>query len=725
MRALTGMLPMLLVACAGLPSRDDGRLQREAMAGTERAPPVPAPVAAPGTGGPARHELSPGSGRYVQVQGRRPGPPAADAGGGITFNFENQPIQTVAKAILGDVLKRNYSIAPGVQGQVSFSTSRPVARDQVRDILDMLLAWTGNVLLEQGGRDVVAPLEGAAAGHVVPRLGASAPAYGLQARLFPLRYISALEMQKLIKPFARADAILLADPGRNLLVLAGTPQELRNYQQTVQTFDVDWLRGTSVGVFGLEQAGVKELLEPLNALFGPKGDTPLAGMFRFIPVERTNALVVITTQPEYLQEVGDWIARMDRGAGNEPQLHVYEVRNIQASELAAYLSDIYGEGRDGRRPSGEIAPGLRPAVLGRTERAAGRGAAAGAFALAPPERPQGGDETLASSREGAPGAAATLLENGVRIAPAEAGNQLLVRARPSQWREIQMAIHHLDVRPLQVQVEARILEVSLVNEFSLGVQWYLEGLAGATTGTEGGRTTIIPGDPGNHQQGAVGAGGGGLAAGDGFYYSFLTHNLQMAVHAMESSGRSKVLSAPSVVVMSNQVAHFQVGEEVPINTTSLNINSNAENVVNNATYLSTGVLLTVQPRINPGGLVYMDIHQQVSSALANSANAQGNPTISERSIDTQVAVQSGQTVLLGGMIQQQEGDTRQGMPWLGRIPWLGHLFGTTSRDRRRSEIIVLLTPRVIRDGGDAKAVSDEYRQQFESLRPLPPATRRP
>ena len=737
------ILLVVLAGCKDWQRPDDARLQREAMAGTERPAPVAVPPgAAPAAAGTGGREYRPGSGQYLRVQGPATAARVAKGPGAVTFNFEGQPIQAVVKAILGDLLQANYSVAPGVQGQVSFSTSQPVTRSQALPILENLLAWTGNALVRQEGRYMVAPAAAAVAGNVVPGLGAAAPAGGLQARLFPLRYISAIEMQKLIKPFARADAVLLADPGRNLLVMAGTPQELHNYQQTVATFDVDWLRGTSVGVFSLDQANVKDLMEPLNGLFGPKGNTPLAGMFRLIPIERTNALVVITTQPDYLQEVGDWIARMDRGGGNEPQLHVYDVHNIQASDMAIYLNDIYGSdsGVSGdRSSSGQVAPGLTARTLGQSAgNAGGLGATAGGSGAMGAGIGQntgigmGRSGTAAGTAAAAgmsgdqlppdgmarPHIGASTLDHGVRITAAEGGNQLLVRARPAQWHEIEQAIRQLDVSPLQVQVEARILEVTLVNEFSFGVQWYLEGLAGATTSNSGGTSSLVPGDSGNHQQGAVGGGGNTLGASDGFYYSFLTHNLQVAVHAMESNGKTKVLSAPSVVVMNNQTANFQVGDEVPINTTSLNINSNADNVVNNATYIPTGVLLTVQPRVNPGGLVYMSINQQVSSVLGNSANAQGNPTISERSINTQVAVQSGQTVLLGGMIQQQEVDQRQGMPWLSRIPLLGSLFGTRSRNRTRTEIIVLLTPKVISSSEEAKAVSDEYRQKFQSLQPL-------
>lgn len=344
LRTATLALVVGLAACASLPQpRDDGALQREAMAGTQNPVPAPLPLNSGGAshGAAATAELSHGSGQFIRPGALATPRPAASGNGAVTFNFENQPVQAVVKAILGDLLKQNYTIVPGVQGNISFSTAEPVDSSQALPILETLLSWTGNALVHRDGGYVVMPQKDAVAGNLVPSLGAAAPQGGLQARLFPLRYISASEMQKLIKPFARPDATLLVDPARNLLVMSGTPQELANYQSMVRTFDVDWLRGMSVGVFNLQYANVGELMPKLDAMFGEHGNTPLAGMLRFIPIERTNALVVISTQSDYLQEVGDWIARIDRGGGNEPQLFVYDVRNIKASDLARYLSLIH------------------------------------------------------------------------------------------------------------------------------------------------------------------------------------------------------------------------------------------------------------------------------------------------------------------------------------------------------------------------------------------------
>jgi general secretion pathway protein D len=746
-----------VAGCASLPQpHDDGALQREAMAGTQNPVPAPLPLNSDGrrrSAPAATAEVSHGSGQFIRPGALATPRPAASGNGAVTFNFENQPVQAVVKAILGDLLKQNYTIVPGVQGNISFSTSEPVDASQALPILETLLAWTGNALVRRDGGYVVMPQKEAVAGNLVPSLGAAAPQGGLQARLFPLHYISATEMQKLIKPFARPDAILLVDPARNLLVMSGTPQELANYQSMVRTFDVDWLRGMSVGVFNLQYANVGELMPKLDGMFGPQGNTPLAGMLRFIPIERTNALVVISTQPDYLQEVGDWIARIDRGGGNEPQLFVYDVRNIKASDLARYLAQIYTNGAgSGGDNGGQVGPGLVGATLGSAENAGatGMGSTAGSFGSAADASRNGGQVNtgvgggsgpgVGSGREG--GAAAggfgsssatsfgstpagggngaaseqqySSSDGSVRISSVDGSNQLLVRARPSQWEEIKGAINKLDNVPLQVQIETRILEVSLTGEFQFGVQWYLEGLTGSTTDSSG---SIVPGQPYRHRQVALGQGGNAFG-GEPFFYSFLNSNLQVAVRAMETSGNTKTLSAPSMVVMNNQVASIAVGNQIPINQTSVNTGIGTATSYSQVSYLSTGVILNVQPRINPGGLVYMNISQEVSQADKSVPLVNGNPAISQRKLATQVAVQSGQTVLLGGLIQQAEGNTDTGIPGINRIPVLGRLFGNTNRSRNRTELIVLITPRVIRGGADAKQITDDYQSKFESLEPL-------
>jgi general secretion pathway protein D len=535
-------------------------------------------------------------------------------------------------------------------------------------------------------------------------------------------------MQKLLRPFARENAFLLVDPARNVLSLAGTPDELANYQDTIDTFDVDWLKGMSIGVYGLQRASVAELMPQLQKLFGPDSGIPLADMVKFMPNERTNSIVAISSQPAYLQEVGDWIATIDEGGGNEPQMYVYDVRNMKASDLAKYLRQIYGNGAIKQDAAAKVAPGLRTTSLSSLNGSANGlpGAASQASAGMGTENNRaqgnseeeegedassGGEMSDSESGETAESAgqdASQSLEQSVRITAQKSTNQLLVRTRPAQWKEIESAIKRLDNLPLQVQIETRILEVKLTGELDLGVQWYLGKLAGNSA------STTVANTSGN--QGALGAGGAGLGAADSLFYSFVSNNLQVALHALETNGRTQVLSAPSLVVMNNQQAQIQVGDNIPISQTTVNT-TNSDTTLSSVEYVQTGVILDVIPRINPGGLVYMDIQQQVSDAdTSNVTTTQPNPRISTRSVSTQIAVQSGQTVLLGGLIKQDNAESTSSVPGLSNIPGLKWLFGNTSKSRDRTELIVLITPRVVTSTSQARQVTDEYRQQMQLLK---------
>ena len=730
-----------LGGCATSPDtlEPDNGMLREALQGTgsQRLPVDPAseqlpvqPQSQSAAVSPQRQIIK-GNQRFIRQPSAAPAARESEAGD-IVFNFTNQPIQAVINSIMGDLLKENYSIAQGVKGDVSFSTSKPVNKQQALSILETLLSWTDNAMIRQGNRYVILPANQAVAGKLVPEMRVAQPSAGMSARLFPLRYISATEMQKLLKPFARENAFLLVDPARNVLSLAGTPDELANYQDTIDTFDVDWLKGMSVGVFGLQRASVGELMPELQKMFGPESGMPLAGMVRFLPIERTNSVVAISSQPEYLNEVGQWIHTIDEGGGNEPQMYVYDVRNMKATDLARYLRQIYGTGSIKDESPAKVAPGLRTTTLsslntsgsssgmngmnsggglGGMNGSSGFGNSQGMNSQNSEDSEGEADESASSESdsESTQSGGSKSLDASTRITAQKSSNQLLVRTRPAQWKEIESAIKRLDNPPLQVQIETRILEVKLTGELDMGVQWYLGRLAGNSGSTTVANTA--------GSQGALGGGGAGLGATDALFYSFVSSNLQVALHALETNGRTQVLSAPSLVVMNNQQAQIQVGDNIPISQTTVNT-SLSDTTLSSVEYVQTGVILNVVPRINPGGLVYMDIQQQVSDAdSSGTTDTNGNPRISTRSVATQVAAQSGQTVLLGGLIKQDNAESVSAVPYLGRVPGLRWLFGNTSRSKGRTELIVLITPRVITSSSQARQVTDDYRQQMQLLRP--------
>lgn len=682
-------------------------------------------------------EIQVGTGRFIDEAAARRTPVVPGGEGQVDFNFENNPIQAVVKAILGDLLQQNYTIAPNVGGNVSFSTSKPIRADQAMSVLEMLLSWTGNTLIHKDGRYTVLQIKDALPGNLTPRIAAPKLALGYEVRVFPLRYVSPTEMAKLLKPYAKPDAFVNVDTARSMLVLAGTASELENYAQTIDIFDVDWLKGMSIGVFTLQRAEVGTLLPELEKVFGAAGESPLAGMFRFLPIERSNAIIAITAQPEYLRQAEEWLRRLDRaGEESSTQLYVYDVKNIKSLDLADYLNDIFlgsGGGGSSRRSStsGSVAPGLTPVTVG--------GGGIGRAGSSRLSNRRAGSVTTAAAAAPAAGGATPLpgagvaagQESGLRITAVEESNQLLVLASPLEWDAMQSAIRRLDIAPLQVHIETKILEVTLNGALEYGVQWWFAGLRGSAP-YNGVEYDVL--NRSDRQRSGLGAAGPGEAGS--IFWSYLNSKFQVAISALETSGQAKVLSAPSLVVINNQEAQINVGTQIPIQQTFLtgvgiqnntgignNNTSLASSGFGTVQYLDTGVILQVKPRVNPGGLVYLEVSQEVSSPGPLAANSQ-NPPINKRTLDTSIAVQSGETVLLGGLIAENANEGGTSVPGLSRIPVLGKLFGQTEKRTDRTELIVMITPRVMANTEEAREVTEDYRRQFQSLAPLPAETAR-
>ncbi|HET9049992.1 MAG TPA: type II secretion system secretin GspD [Chiayiivirga sp.] len=681
-----------------------------------------------------------GSGVFINQDAARQTSPGPGPTGEVSFNFEGESLHAVVKAILGDFLQQNYVIAPGVQGNVTFSTAKPLRADQALSILEMLLRWNNVTMIWQDGRYTILPVQQALPGNLTPRIGSLQNMRGYEVRAVPLQYISALEMEKLLKPYAKPEAMVSVDPARNMLVLAGSRAELENYLHTVSVFDVDWLAGMSVGVFNLTQTEATKTVTELEKLFGEGSNTPMAGMFRFLPLEGINAILVITPQPKYLTRIEEWIERFDLGGSQAGQrLYVYEVKNVKAMDLATTLADVFGtQAPVSRNPSGgSVAPGLESVQV----RSVGAdGSVTSPFARNAPNtqrsRQTNAQRTPGQSLRGnqgrqdspeffiAPGEGGPVVDatggialgatEEIRVSAVEESNSILVLATSSQWESIRRVIERLDTIPLQVHIEAKILQVTLNDQLKYGVQWYFQNAIGA----EGG----LGADIANQAASASGWKGlGGSVVSGVLGWTFISHNVAAIINTLDSVSSVHVLSAPSVVVLNNKAANINVGTQIPVTSSFINNGIGGGNTGLNQSYVQfrdTGITLSVTPRVNPGGLVFMEIDQQDSTPGAADEAVGGNVPVDQRKIKTEVAVQSGDTILLGGLIKQTDNKGSSGIPGLHRIPIIGGLFGGKNYQTQRQELLVMITPVVIRNGDDARRLTREYSAQFRALEPL-------
>jgi general secretion pathway protein D len=631
-------------------------------------------------------EFYPGTGKFIDMKAASKQHSTVSGKGEITLNFEGNPLQAVVSLVLGDILQENYVIAPGVSGNVTFATVKPINKDQVLPILEMLLSWNNAALVYIEDRYHVMPRAQAIKGNLIPSFGRMEKRNGYTVMVVPLKYIAPAEMEKVLAPYAKDGAIVKADNARNLLFLSGTKRELAMYMDTINIFDVDWLEGMSTGIFTLERVEADTIVGELEAIFGEGADNPLAGMFRFMPLERLNAIMVITPQESYLHKAQEWIKRLDRSDSEaSSNLYVYNVKNIKADDLAGYLNDVFGGSSGGsssrKSSSGKVAPGLKGKEIGSKTNKSKK----------------------ISRNKGSSN------KDGINFTAIEENNQILISANAQEYDAIMAAVSRLDIEPLQVLIEAKIIEVKLEGNNSFGVEWrFGDDRIDATTQPE---TTVK----------RIGSLRDTRAATVGSSLSYLLTgvDVETAITALEKSGNTKVLSTPSLLVLNNKEASINVGEQIPIPTNNFGsgLNNGGNLFRSSVTYKQTGIKLKVKPRINPGGLVYIELTQEVSTPGVKD-EVTNNIPINNRDINTEIAIQSGHTVVMGGLIQESNFNSRTGVPILSKIPLLGSLFGKKSEDKVRTELIVLITPTVIENPEQAKQLTKEYAKQFKGLKPI-------
>lgn len=281
----------------------------------------------------------------------------------------------------------------------------------------------------------------------------------------------------------------------------------------------------------------------------------------------------------------------------------------------------------------------------------------------------------------------------------ESSNRVLVAAAPELQEQISALIEELDQAPDQVLIEAMIVEVVLTDDLAYGVQWFLDTRDGGTATSTANRT------------------GGVSPTFPGFSYTYSSDFVRAALNAISSLTQVETLSSPQIVVRNNASASVQVGDQVPIVTqTAVSVSDPDAPIVNSVQFRDTGVNLTVTARIDPDGLINLDVAQEVSSVAQTTTSGIDSPTIQQRRLESNVSIYDGESVVLGGLIRTQSNSSQSGIPGLQSLPGFGGLFSDTARGSRRTELLVFLTPRLIRSRQDAVNVTDELRSRMQSLR---------
>lgn len=667
---------LVLQGCAPVPPVAQARLGEQAW----RIIPPPIPILENVVGG----GLSPGAAvaqvtEYFDV-GSSPSdleversPQLKKVSKSVEMNFQDADVRGVIGAVLGEMLKLNYSIDPAIQGKITLRTGKPILYDSAMPALEAALTTVSAALIVQDGMVQVIPLENAP--KRVRRAQRLNPAQtqvpGFAIEIIPLRYISAKEMQRVLESFAPKGSVLQADEAHNHLVIAGTSQDRTAIAQTVAGFDMDGMQGMHFALFKIDQIDPELLIAELRQIFLPPMEL-ITQRVRLVPIARLQTILGISKYRADLEMLESWVRKLDRTSKTGGRrLFVYNVQNGSAKDLAKSLQLVMG----GERTE------LISTVASPTKDGAGQAA----------------DVTSSSQAT----TQLALSGNQPRIVANEENNSLLIFGSEQEYGSIRDALRQLDIMPRQVMIEALLAEVTLGDNLKYGVQWFFNS---------GNNTMTLS----SSDSGAINS----QFPGFSYIYSGAA-DARLVLNALQERNEVKILSSPKLSVLNNQKAELLVGDQIPV-LTQLAQGTAAPGapVVTSIQMRDTGVILEVIPRISENGNVILDVTQEVSDVTSTTTSGIDSPTIQRRRLRSVIATRDGATVALGGLIRDVTSGGRSGIPVLGDIPLLGNLFRTNTTTNRRTELIVLLVPHVMRNHEETQAVVEALLDNLPSASEL-------
>ena len=680
--------------------------------------------------------------------------PAAEQGqGDISLDFADTDIREIVAQILGTILKVNYTIDPAVHGTATLHTIRPLNRSELVPTLESLLAQNGAAVVQNGVLYRVLPMAQAIAS------AASGPGTA-GAEVVPLRYASAEDLVKVLQPYVGEGGKIAADPGRNALLIAGEPAAREGLIGLVKAFDIDVLARQSYALLPVSTGDVKDFASALQDAFKGQTGGALAGLVRVIPLSRINAVLVVSPQQQYINEARRVYALIDRVRRQTLRSwHVYYLQNSHSEDVAYVLQQAFTPGNVTAQPtqkmrsqSGQSGGGLSSGTIGSGGGAGGFGGGSGGSlgrsggglsggglsgggggggsglgllggqsgqqqlgggasqGGQPPQQPAAGANPLLGGLEQGGGDQTT---DTLRVIPDDQNNSVLVFGTEREIGTMEAMLRKIDILPLQVRIDAVIAEVTLNDVLQYGTQFFFK--SGGINGIlNTGAATTAPANPSAATLNLSFPGfflGGNGAGGAPF-----------AIQALQQVTTVHVLSSPELLVLDNQPARLQVGSVVPYlsQSSQSTLSANAP-IVSSINYQQTGVIMEVTPRVNSGGLVTLDVMQDVSNVATNiTTPGIQSPTFNERNVNSRVVVQDGQTIGLAGLITDSTSLGNQGIPWLKDVPILGLLAGNQNNNRQRTELLILITPHVIHDQRDARALTEDLRDQLINAAAVPP-----
>jgi general secretion pathway protein D len=691
------------------------------------------------------------------------------------FMLDTDTTLTELITILAQQMKLNYILDPRVaKGSVNIHTYGGIKPVGMMPLLMTILRINGATMVQVGDLWRIIPINDVSKMPIDPVQNIDPKTLPDDERmvmnLIFLKYATAPEMQKLLQPFMGEGATVSLYEPANLLIVEDNSRSMKRTMELIAMFDSDVFAGQRVRLFDVTNSRPSDLVHELDLVFKAYSLSDKTAV-RFIPVDRINTIIAVAPNPGVFKDVKTWIEKLDipvkvtAGATNN---YVYRLKYGQAAPVAMAIMALYSGNPMALMSMAAMSNGgMYAAGLGLNGTGYGMNGGMGMYSMygnspygnSPYGNNGGGYGMYGNNPYGysnyagmamsgtngvlpnnpqqqgaaAPGAAigqtgeylgmnAGMMGqqiHGPHVIPNPFDNTLLIQGTPQEYEQIRNLLQQLDVAPRQVLIDAKIYEVDLDNEFAAGVESFLEkrgtnAAQGSANTSSGGTSGLTP-----SRNLAITAGAGGLGLTTGALV-LKSSELLAVLQASETRGRTKVISSPSVIATDSVPATMNVGTQVPVLTSqgvAGGVQSGGSSVfANTVSNQSTGVTLSITPHVNSSGVVTMMVNQQVSAPVppAPSAAIQ-SPSFTNRSVSTQITVQDGDTVAIGGAILETHTESSGGVPILHRIPILGAAFGAKNISTQRSELIIFLTCRVIYDSSQLTDATDELRSNLKRV----------
>ena len=610
--------------------------------------------------------------------------------GKLVLNFDNADLAEVIRT-LAELLNINYLLDKGVGGKVTIHTAGELRREDLFPVFYQVLEINGVTAVKDDNIYKIVPLKDAPRLPILSRIGTNLkiPAgERVVIQVIPLENVSAQEMGKILTPFISQDGTIISQENRNIIVVVDKADNLSKVLRLVSVFDTDVFERVNHRFYVLEYGEVESIIEIMDKLFQSYGDAVKSDV-SLIPITRLNTLMVVSSNPKVFEEVEYFIKQYDVPSQNtEPGIYVYSVRNGRAGDIADILDKVFTGKKDtkenktsGETPAASRNPFGKEAKLEKTENQQ-----APKKMMSNDTLPPGADISVGSGT----------LRGEINITADESRNSLIIEAAPADYQIIKNLLSQLDILPRQVLIEVTIAEISLDESTAMGVEWSYKqddaslstSLVEATMGDSGLNFTI--GNP---------------------------DRWSAALSALATENKVNILSTPSILASNSLPATIDISQEIPVASSQYEYTSGSDPVVStDIEYRDTGIMLSVTPNINEQGLVTMEISQEISEQASNvSVGGSEYPSFYKRSTETTLSVQSGQTIVIGGLIRETKSNGVSGTPWFVNIPVLNFLFGQTSDSVSKNELIILISPYVISTPDDVDEITQELSNKLHSL----------